>query len=558
MDAVAAAALVAAVAAARPAVSRWRLSRAKHPSLLGHARLAKRLARFVPYYEFDEDRFFQSDGAPPAIADVRRRGFARLAAHLSAVATSTIARSETLSAGVSDLQFTGAYRVPFPYRAYVRRHLKVGALAQRTSGVTVANLDGHSAYDLAGSYGVNVFGYDFYKSCIDSGIERVRDLGPLLGAYHPVVEDNVQRLRVISGKDEVSFHMSGTEAVMQAVRLARYHTGRSHLVRFCGAYHGWWDDVQPGVGTPGYVRDVHTLSDMSPRTLAVLRERTDIACVLVNPLQVLHPNAAAPGDSTLVSSSRRAGGDRDAYAAWLRDVRQVCTDRGIVLIVDEVFVGFRIAYRGAQEYFGIDADMVTYGKTLGGGLPVGVLCGRRQVMKRYRDDRPSDICFARGTFNAHPYVMGAMNEFLRRLDDPALRATYTGLEALWNARAASLNEQLAAEGLPVRVANLVSIWTICYTTPSRYNWMFQYYLRAEGLALSWVGSGRLVFSHNYSDTDFAAVAACIVSAARAMQADGWWWHAPGTTDAAISRRILREILAARFRGSPPRVTPCAR
>jgi glutamate-1-semialdehyde 2,1-aminomutase len=72
----------------------------------------------------------------------------------------------------------------------------------------------------------------------------------VLGLFHPVVTDNVERLKAISGLDEVSFHMSGTEAVMQAVRLARYHTGKSHLVRFAGAYHGWWGDVQPGVGNP--------------------------------------------------------------------------------------------------------------------------------------------------------------------------------------------------------------------------------------------------------------------------------------------------------------------
>ena len=110
-----------------------------------------------------------------------------------------------------------------------------------------------------------------------------------------MVADNVQRLRAISGLDEVSFHMSGTEAVMQAVRLARYHTRRSHLVRFCGAYHGWWGDVQPGVGNPVPARETYTLKDMSEDTLRVLRTRRDIACVLVNPLQALHPNAERAG-----------------------------------------------------------------------------------------------------------------------------------------------------------------------------------------------------------------------------------------------------------------------
>jgi glutamate-1-semialdehyde 2,1-aminomutase len=394
---------------------------------------------------------------------------------------------------------------------------------------------------------VNVFGYDFYRACIDAGIERARDLGPLLGSYHPMIEDNVRRLRTISGLDEVSFHMSGTEAVMQAVRLARFHTRKTHLVRLCGAYHGWWDDVQPGVGTPRTVHDVYTLKDMSAATLRVLRSRRDIACVLVNPLQALHPNAGAPSDAALVSSDRAAHFDRAAYARWLQELRSVCTERSIVLILDEVFVGFRLACGGAQEYFGVAADLVTYGKTLGGGLPVGVVCGKHQFMKRFRDDRPADVCFARGTFNSHPYVMGAMNEFLRRLEDPAIRRSYQVAEHAWNERAAVVNRRLHALGIPVRIANLMSIWTVCYLVPSRYNWMFQYYLRAEGLALSWVGSGRLIFSHDYSENDFAAVADRFVAAARAMETDGWWWHPPGATNAAIKRQAGLELLDALVR-----------
>src|ERR1039458_6019175 len=139
------------------------------------------------------------------------------------------------------------------------------------------DLDGNRLYDLTGSYGVNVFGYEFYKECIERGSERVRGLGPVLGAYHPITADNVHRLREISGLDEVSFHMSGTESVMQAVRLARYHTRRRYLVRFCGAYHGWWGDVQPGVGNPIPARDTYTLKDMDDTTLRVLRSRDDIA-----------------------------------------------------------------------------------------------------------------------------------------------------------------------------------------------------------------------------------------------------------------------------------------
>ena len=389
-------------------------------------------------------------------------------------------------------------------------------------------------------------GNDFYKESIDQGADMVRALGPVLGSYHPVVADNVARLKSIAGMDQISFHMSGTEAVMQAVRLARYHSKRDKVLRFCGSYHGWWGDVQPGIGNPVPARDTFTLAEMSAATLRVLRHRNDIACVLVNPLQALHPNAAAHSDSTLLDSSRRAGFSRAAYSAWLKELRQVCDEKYIALIFDEVFVGFRLAPGGAQEYFGVRADMVTYGKTLGGGLPVGVLCGKSGWMKRYNDAVPADICFARGTFNAHPYVMGAMNMFLRQLDNPEISRLYIDLDETWNQRAQALNRLLRDAGVPVEVANLSSIWTVLYTQPACYNWLFQYYLRLEGLALSWVGTGRIIFSLNYTQQDFDEVAARFVRAAQKMQGDGWWLCDPATTDKSIKRRILLELLQARL------------
>jgi glutamate-1-semialdehyde 2,1-aminomutase len=544
MPAMIAGGAVALGAATMAARTRLELSRAKHPSVAGHARMARRIAAVIPFYDYDEDRFFRADDAPADIARQRRDGFMRL----SRLYAERFARSRALTAeaaaGVSDLQFTGAYRVPFQFTRLVREHLSGGSFAAETEGVTITDLDGNVFYDLTGSYGVNLFGNDFYKDCIDRGAARVRDLGPLLGALHPCVAYDARRLREISGLDEVSFHMSGTEAVMQAVRLARYHTGRSHVVRFCGAYHGWWGDVQPGVGNPQTARDTYTLSEMSERTLRVLRRRRDIACVLVHPYQALHPNAGPPADGALVDSSRRAHFDREAYAAWLRKLRAVCDERGIVLIFDEIFVGFRIALGGAQAYFGVRADMVTYGKSLGGGLPVGVLCGRAALMKRFREDKPADVCLARGTFSAHPYVMGAMAEFLERLETPDIRALYEGLEDRWNRRAEMLNRSLAQADLPVRIDNLSSIWTVSYTRPSRYNWMLQYYLRAEGLALSWVGTGRLLFSLTYTDAEFAVVVDRFVAACEAMRRDGWWWSQTGASNKAIKRRILWEMLTS--------------
>ena len=521
--------------------SRLALSRAKHRSLAGHSRIAKRIAGLLPGYAYDEDTFFNSDQADQAVVQRRRDGFRALVALYESRFAQGVAVTASARAIISDMQFTGRYRVPYQYSDYLSQHLKTASFLKQSRGVTVTDLDGNEFYDLTGSYGVNLFGYDFYKTCIEAAQHTAADLGPVLGAYHPCVLGNVTRLQTISGLDEVSFHMSGTEAVMQAVRLARYHTQRSHLVRFCGSYHGWWEDVQPGPGNPLPPRETHTLKDMDERSLHVLRTRKDIACVLINPLQALHPNAPAPGDSSLVDSSRKVAYDRAAYTAWLKRLRQVCTERGIVLIFDEVFLGFRLAPGGAQEYFGIQADMVTYGKTLGGGLPVGVVCGKAALMKRYRDERPGDICFARGTFNAHPYVMAAMSAFLDALQTPAIAKLYEGIDERWDTRAALLNSRLEQQGLPVRVANMSTVWTVLYTKPARYNWMLQFYLRAHGLALSWVGSGRLIFSLNYGDVEFAEVVERFVQAAQAMEQDGWW-DGPEQTNQMIRKGIFREML----------------
>jgi glutamate-1-semialdehyde 2,1-aminomutase len=525
---------------------RLALSRAKHRSLAGHSRIAKWFAAQVPGYAYDEARFFASDGAPASVQAARRAGLKALSTLYAERYAKTVAITREARAALPDLAFTGSYRVPFQYSPYLRQQLTVGAFLGAADGTMVEDLDGNRLIDLTGSYGVNLFGVDFYKSCIAEAQAIAEPLGPVLGAYHPCVLDNVRRLQRISGQEAVSFHMSGTEAVMQAVRLARYHTGKRHLVRFTGAYHGWWEDVQPGPGNPMPPRETYTLRDMDERTLRVLRTRNDIACVLVNPLQALHPNRNAPGDSSLVAARSGAGFDRAAYKGWLQRLREVCSERGIVLIFDEVFLGFRLAPGGAQEYFGVRADLVTYGKTLGGGLPVGVICGQGRLMKRYREERPADLCFARGTFNAHPYVMAAMNVFLRRLDTPEVQALYEDLDDTWSARAASMNAAFAEADLPLRVAHFGTIWTVEYTQASRYHWMLQFYLRAHGVALSWVGTGRLIFGLHFSDADFKEVSDRFLAAALQMRADGWWWSDPAGSARTVGRALLKEMLLERL------------
>ena len=124
-----------------------------------------------------------------------------------------------------------------------------------------------------------------------------------------------------------------------------------------------------------------------------------------------------------------------------------------------------------------------------------------------------------------------------------MRKHYDGLDEPWSRRAATLNHRLENADLPVRVANMSSIWTVFYTRPSRYNWMLQYYLRAEGLALSWVGTGRLIFSLNFDDGDFAAAADRFIDVPQVTERHGRGWEAPGFTPKGLRPGILLQIRA---------------
>src|SRR4051812_46471937 len=156
-----------AAAAAFPKLhARLALSRAKHRSLTGHSKMSRQVARLIPFYEFDINDFFRSDGAPAAVGTQRQDGFFQLARLYQERFARSREMTQQAAAGISDLQFTETYRVPFQYSRLVREHLGAGAFMQSSAGVTVTDLDGNVFHDLTGSYGVNIFGNDFYKDCI--------------------------------------------------------------------------------------------------------------------------------------------------------------------------------------------------------------------------------------------------------------------------------------------------------------------------------------------------------------------------------------------------------
>ncbi|MGA1068238.1 MAG: aminotransferase class III-fold pyridoxal phosphate-dependent enzyme [Burkholderiaceae bacterium] len=532
-------------------IQRLQLSRAKHPSLAGHVRLSKRVARWIASYQLTEEQALACDGASNELVAHRRAALERLSKDWQDSAPLTIAATHDAQRAVPDMRLTAALRVPFMFSDWMAQRFPPIAFWQGAEDFSLRDLDGNRYIDLTGSYGVNLFGADFYKRTMEQAQAIAAPMGATLGGYQHELLEVITRLQGITGHQQFSFHMSGTEAVMQAVRLARHHTKRRRIVRFAGAYHGWWDDVQPGVGNPMPPGEVLTLRDMHARTLEVLRTRTDIACVLVNPIQVLHPNQNPPTDSTLLLKRQVVGTpDVAGYAQWLKQLRQICSERGIALIFDEVFLGFRLAAGGAQAYFDVQADLVCYGKTLGGGYPLGLVAGEPKWMERLSGGSPSNLVFARGTFNAHPHVVAGILAFLRALEQPDISACYETLDQTWRARAESLNRALQGIGAPVGVRALSTVWTLTFDVPSRFHWLYSYYLKRHGVAVPWTGASRIIWPANTPDAVFKTACDRMVAAAEQMMEDGWCPTAeqrPTNTRAASMRRLLRrELLRAKW------------
>jgi glutamate-1-semialdehyde 2,1-aminomutase len=517
--------------------------------------LARRLSGWVKTLDYSDEAFFQADGAGEPLVARRRAAIGRLAAAFRAQYPQSIAWERAVRDSFSDLRFTDASRVPFPFARFMREHFNLCAVVTASEGPHLRHLDGHSTLDVSGSYGVNVAGFTRYKEWMRRGLERVQDLGPVLGPLHPLVADNIVRLRAVSKQDEVSFHMSGTEAVMAAVRLARFNTRRKLIVAFSGAYHGWWDGVQPGLGSERTIDDCLTLKDLDPASLDVIRRRAkEIAAVLINPIQSFHPNAPPPSDAVLLTSGvRKMSESSAAYGRWLCQLRELCDRYAIPLVFDEVYTGFRLAPGGAQEFFGVQADMVVYGKTVAGGMPIGVVCGKRALMQRFDPAHPMRVAFVVGTFSAHPVVMGAMKEFLRWLVEPATAALYEDTNRRCAGWVQATNRELAEGALPLRVVHLGTIWTVLFTEPGRYNWLLQYYFRAEGVTMSWVGTGRCLISMDFTSDDYAALQAKLVQAARRMKDDGWWPSAelqPGR-ETSMRRRLAWDMVRTLVPIPPP-------
>ena len=499
------------------------------------------LGSIMPMFHYDENEFYTADGVSPEVVDARRRSLAQLAKRWGRAgsregeSTNAPDRLRVVRKYIADYRFTNTTSAFFPFQKHIASVLDPSFILDRvTEDNHIIDVDGTKLWDADCSFGVNVIGYGHYKRFLARGFEAAKDHSVCLGKLTPQVERNASRICSIANKEQCSFHMSGTEAVMGAVRLARFNTNRPLVCVFSGAYHGWYDGVMQ-IGTTRPVDDLLVLKFGSEASLDLLRARgAEIAAVLVNPLCALDVNKPPPADFSLLSNVRgKAPPDVQAYGSWLRKLVATCRDCGIVSIFDEVYVGFRYARGGAQEFFNVDCDVVCYGKTLGGGLPCGVICGPAKFLKRSGEESPLKKAVVIGTFSSHPVVMATMDEFLtwsgegNALAKQACAEKYTRVNNLADAWVARSNAAFVAAKddcgeIPMRIVNVGSIWGLRFTAPGRYHWMLQYFLLDEGIKLASIGSGRMNLRLDTTDEELNALTDKLLRAAARMREGGWW------------------------------------
>ncbi len=297
--------------------------------------------------------------------------------------------------------------------------------AERGEGYELVDAEGHRLVDLHGNYTALVHGHAHpaIVACATEAVRRGSAFGLPTEAEIALAETLAERVGVV---ERVRFTSSGTEAVMMAVRAARAATGRAALLRFRGSYHGTYDAVveEPADGVPASVHDdvLSVPTGDEAAFLAALEGRGgELACVLLD----LMPHR---------------DGLREVSPGFARLVREETAKRGIVLVVDEV-VTFRLAAGGLQEHYGIRADLVAFGKVIGGGFPVGAFGGRAEIMDLFDPSRDGAVPHG-GTFSANPVSMRAGQAALELLDEDEI------------ARIAGLGERLRGNladlGLEVR------------------------------------------------------------------------------------------------------------
>jgi len=377
-------------------------------------------------------------------------------------------------------------------------------VAMRSSGSRLWDVDGNEYVDLLMGFGLNLFGHS--PSFVTEAVAEQLRKGVEIGPQSPLAGDVARLISEFTGMERVTFCNTGSEAVMAAVRLARTVTARDRIALFAGSYHGTFDEVlvrgihaqgryrsvpiAPGIPSQK-VENVLVLDYGTDESLRELESRMpELAAVLVEPVQSRHPDLQP--------------------RAFLQELRRMTQRAGTALIFDEVITGFRVHPGGAQAWFGIQADLATYGKVLGGGMPLGVVAGRRAFMDaldggqwRFGDDSfpETGVTFFAGTFVRHPLAMAAALAVLRRLKaaGPALQES---LNAKAERLAAQINVCFEKNRVPSRVEHFGSILYFGFSSDQRLASLLFYHLREKGVHI-WEGFPCFVTeAHTEEDLEF--------------------------------------------------------
>ena len=353
--------------------------------------------------------------------------------------------------------------IPGGVNSPVRAFKSVGAdpiFIKKASGCHIYDEDGNSFTDYVGSWGPMIVGH--CHPDVISAVQETMASGASFGA--PTERETTLATMVIDAVPSVEMVRmvsSGTEATMSAIRLARGFTGRDKILKFSGCYHGHADSllVKAGSGaatfgvpdSPGVPADVARLTltaeynslDSVKRLIA--ENSNSIACIIVEP----------------VAGNMGTVPPREGF---LEGLREICTNEGIVLIFDEVMSGFRVAYCGAQELFGVTPDMTTLGKIIGGGLPVGAFGGRREIMEKLS---PSGGIYQAGTLSGNPLAMSAGIATLNILKQPGF---YAALEEKSRAVAEGIAKGARDAGYPIYSTRVGSMFCAFFSKSEVYDW----------------------------------------------------------------------------------------
>jgi amino acid adenylation domain-containing protein len=387
-------------------------------------------------------------------------------------------------------------------------------VVDRSHGAHVWDLDGNQYVDALNGFGMSLFGWQppFVLEAVRAQLEAGYEIGP----QHVLAGEVAELICETTGFDRAGLCNTGSEAVMGALRIARTVTGRSKIALFSGAYHGIFDEVivrgakklravpaAPGI-MPNTAENVLVLDYGTPESLEIIKTHaSELAAVLIEPVQSRRPDLQP--------------------REFLEQLREITRESGTLFIFDEVVTGFRAHPRGAQAVLGVEADLATYGKVVGGGFPIGVIAGKREYMDaldgggwQYGDESiPTvGVTYFAGTFVRHPLALAAAKAVLVHLKErgPALQEA---LNARTAALAAELNAFCEEAGAPIAIKHFSSVWKTNFTEDHPLQDLLFAMMRSRGIHI--LDNFPCFFTTAHTEADFAAIANAFKESVRELQ-----------------------------------------